>query len=291
MATLQQWIQGARPYTLPAALAPVAAGTGAAAAMQGADAWRAVLALVVALGFQIGVNYANDYSDGIRGTDATRLGPARLTASGAARPKAVLAAALVSFGLALAAGTWLVILGRCWWLLAVGGACVPAAWFYTGGRRPYGYRGLGEVFVFIFFGLVAVLGTTYTQAGRLSFAAICAAVGIGALACAVLMANNLRDIATDAAAGKHTLAVRLGDRNARRAYAAMLAASLAMLVPVLSDHGWAALALLSLPVMARPLRAVLAGVQGRDLLPVVRDTGRAELAYGLLLALGLALSA
>jgi len=291
MATLQQWIHGARPYTLPAALAPVAAGTGAAAAMQGADAWRAVLALVVALGFQIGVNYANDYSDGIRGADATRLGPARLTASGAARPGAVLAAAVACFGVALAVGTWLVILCRGWWLLGVGGACVPAAWLYTGGRRPYGYRGLGEVFVFLFFGLVAVLGTTYTQAGRLSPAAVCAAVGIGALACAVLMANNLRDIATDAAVGKLTLAVRLGDRDARRAYAAMLAASLLVILPLLPGHGWAGLALLSLPVMVRPLRAVLSGVQGRALLPVVSATGRAELAYGLLLALGLALSA
>ena len=290
MATLTQWIHGARPYTLPAAVAPVAAGTGAAAALHGADPGRALLALAVALCFQIGVNYANDYSDGIRGTDATRLGPARLTASGAARPGEVLAAALACFGAALAAGTWLVVLCRSWWLLGVGGACVPAAWFYTGGRRPYGYRGRGEIYVFVFFGLVAVLGTTYTQAGRISLAAACAAVGTGALACAVLMANNLRDIATDAAAGKRTLAVRLGDRAARRAYAAMLAVSLLMVLPVLPGHGWAALALLSLPVMARPLRAVLAGVQGRDLLPVVRDTGRTELAYGLLLALGLALS-
>ncbi len=244
----------------------MAAGTGAAAALHGADALRAVLALTVALCFQIGVNYANDYSDGIRGADVTRLGPARLTASGAARPEAVLIAALTCFGVALAAGTWLVALCRCWWLLVVGGACVPAAWFYTGGRRPYGYRGLGEVYCFIFFGLVAVLGTTYTQAGRLSLAAACAAVGIGALACAVLMANNLRDIATDATVGKRTLAVRLGDRNARRPTRPCLPRPCSWsfpCCPATAGPPWPCF----LPVMARPLRAVLAGVQGSVLLP------------------------
>jgi len=289
MATAAQWVSGARPFTLPAALAPVAAGTGAAAALHGAGALRAGLALVVALALQVGVNYANDYSDGIRGTDANRVGPFRLTGSGAASPRAVLGAALAAFTLAVVAGLTLVVLCRAWWLLGVGAACLPAAWFYTGGRRPYGYRGLGEVFVFVFFGLVAVLGTTYAQAGRLSLAAAGAAVGVGALACAILVANNLRDIPTDAAAGKVTLAVKLGEAGTRRLYAALLAAAALAVAPAALGRPWAALTFLAAPLAYAPLKAVLGGAEGRDLLPVLRQTGRLELAYGVLLGLSLGL--
>ena len=289
MATIGQWISGARPWTLPAALAPVAAGTGAAAALGRADGIRAALALIVALALQIGVNFANDYSDGIRGTDAERVGPFRLTGSGAARPRAVLAAALAAFAAAGVAGTLLIALSRSWWLLPFGAACIPAAWFYTGGRRPYGYRGLGEVFVFLFFGLVAVLGTAFTQAGRISVAAVCAAVGIGSLACAILVSNNLRDIPTDEATGKRTLAVILGDPRTRALYAGLVAAAWLAVLPVLRHHPWAGLTFLALPFALRPLRAVLGGATGRALLPVLRSTGRLELAYGLLLGLSLSL--
>jgi 1,4-dihydroxy-2-naphthoate octaprenyltransferase len=290
MATVAQWVSGARPFTLPAALAPVAAGTGAAVALHGADGLRAGLALIVALALQIGVNYANDYSDGIRGTDADRIGPFRLTGSGAAAPRAVLAAACMAFGCAGLAGLLLVSLCRLWWLLGIGAACIVAAWCYTGGRRPYGYRGLGEPFVFVFFGLVAVLGTTYTQAGRVSPAALCAAIGVGALACAILVANNLRDIPTDTLAGKRTLAVRLGEARTRAFFAALIAVAWLAVIPILWGHAWAALAFLALPLAIAPLRIVLSSATGKTLLPVLRATGRLELVYGVLLGLGLALS-
>lgn len=289
MATFAQWMTGARPQTLPAALAPVAAGTGAAAALHGADPFRALLALVVALALQVGVNYANDYSDGIRGTDDERVGPFRLTGSGAARPGAVLGAMYAAFGVAVAAGLWLIALCGQWWLLVVGAACLPAAWFYTGGRRPYGYRGYGEVFVFIFFGLVAVLGTTYTQAGRISLVALGAAVGIGALACALLVANNLRDIASDARTGKLTLAVRLGNGGTRLFYLALVGVALLMVFLIAPRHPWVLATLLMFPLFRRPLRMIVGGASGKALLQVLRDTGRAELLYGLLLGLTLAL--
>jgi 1,4-dihydroxy-2-naphthoate polyprenyltransferase len=283
MATVQQWISGARPLTLPAAVAPVLAGTGAAVALHAVEPFRALLALLVTLGMQIGVNYANDYSDGIRGTDDVRVGPFRLTGSKAASPRAVLAAAIAAFGFAVVAGVWLIILCGLWWLFLVILFSIPAAWFYTGGRHPYGYKGLGEVFVFIFFGLVAVLGTTYSQAGRISFVAACAAVGIGALASAILVANNLRDIASDETSGKITLAVRLGDRNTRILYMALLLASQLMLLAIAPSHPWTAAAFLLLPQHIRPVKAVAGGKTGADLLPVLRDTGRIELCYGLVL--------
>jgi 1,4-dihydroxy-2-naphthoate octaprenyltransferase len=289
MATFAQWIAGARPQTLPAALAPVAAGSGAAAALHEAHPARAALALVVALALQVGVNFANDYSDGIRGTDRDRVGPFRLTGSQAARPGTVLAAACAAFAVAGLAGCGLVLLSRAWWMLIVGAACLPAAWFYTGGAHPYGYRGWGEVFVFTFFGLVAVLGTTYTQAGRISTTAFCAAVGVGALACAILVANNLRDIPGDTAAGKRTLAVRLGDARTRVLYAGLVLMAWFAVLPLLSLHAWAALTFLALPLAVKPLRAILGGATGKALLPSLRETGRMELAYGLLLGLALAL--
>jgi len=289
MTTAAEWMAGARPRTLPAATAPVLVGTGAAAQLGGADLVRAVLALGVALALQVGVNYANDYSDGVRGTDVDRVGPMRLTASGVARPGAVKAAAFASFGVAGLFGLALVALSGHWWLLLVGAAAVVAAWTYTGGRHPYGYLGLGEVGVFVFFGLVAVLGTTYTQAGRLSWPAWAGAVAIGLLACALLMANNLRDVPTDVLAGKRTLAVRLGEHRARRAYVLLL------LVPVLLGAAcalvapWSLLVLLLLAPAVALVVAVLAGARGRALVPVLAGTGMFELAFGVLLGLGLAL--
>jgi 1,4-dihydroxy-2-naphthoate octaprenyltransferase len=304
-----QWLAGARPRTLPAAIAPVLVGTGAAIGLRtvgtgvgstaGSTAgagWtqafapgRALLALVVALALQVAVNYANDYSDGIRGTDDDRIGPFRLTASGAAPAQAVRRAALAAFGVAAAAGLALVAVSGAWWLLAVGAASIVAAWYYTGGRRPYGYSGLGEVFVFVFFGLVAVLGTTYTQAGRVDPVAGCGAVGVGALTCAILVANNLRDVPTDTVAGKRTLAVRLGVRRTRRLYAGLVGAGFAAAVAAgAAGRPWALLGLLALPLAVGPLRAVLGGATGRALLPVLRDTGRLVLAYGLLLGVGCA---
>lgn len=290
MATFAQWVAGARPRTLPAALAPVAAGTGAAAALHGARPVRAALALLVALALQVGVNYANDYSDGIRGTDNERVGPFRLTGSGAAHPKAVRRAAFGAFALAGAAGLGLIALSGTWWLLAIGAACFPAAWCYTGGRRPYGYRGFGELAVFVFFGPVAVLGTTYTQAGRISLPALFASLGIGALACAILVANNLRDIPTDASSGKRTLAVHLGEARTRRVYAGLLAVAGLSIVPILAAHPWASFTFLAAPLALRPLRAVLGGAEGQELVRVLGFTGRLELAYGLLLGLSLALA-
>ncbi len=288
MATAAQWVSGARPRTLPAAVAPVAVGTGAAAGLGAADAVRALLALAVALALQVGVNYANDYSDGIRGTDDERVGPFRLTASRAASPAAVRSAAFGAFVVAAIVGLALVAVSGRWWLLAVGALAILAAWFYTGGPRPYGYAGLGEVFVLVFFGLVAVLGTTYTQAGRVSAEAGAGAVGVGVLACGILVANNLRDVPTDARAGKRTLAVRLGERGTRRLYAALVAVAYLAVFAAAARRPWSLLALASLPLAVGPLRTVARGARGRDLLPVLRDTGRLELAYALLLAAGLA---
>lgn len=281
MPSLRAWLDGARPRTLPAAVAPVLAGTGAAALQDSASPGRALLAAGVALALQVAVNFANDYSDGVRGTDDVRVGPTRLTASGTVAPTAVKRAAMLSFAVAAMFGVALCAVSGHWWLLAVGAVCVAAAWFYTGGRRPYGYAGLGEVSVFVFFGLVATLGTTYTQAGQLNAPAVLAACGIGFLACALLMVNNIRDIPTDREAGKRTLAVQVGETWARRGYATFLA--LGVLGPVLITF-WAPMALLLaiavIPVVVLAGR-VLGGATGRDLILVLRDTGFLELAVGL----------
>ncbi|MBK4349019.1 1,4-dihydroxy-2-naphthoate polyprenyltransferase [Lacisediminihabitans sp. G11-30] len=220
-ATARDWIGGARLRTLPLAIAPVLLGTGSAFLVS-SPGWhwvRALLALAVALALQIGVNYANDYSDGVRGTDKYRVGPSRLTGSGAAKPKTVRTVAFVFFGLGAVAGLILVILTQLWWLLIVGAVAIVAAYFYTGGKKPYGYYGLGEVFVFVFFGLVATAGTTYTQVGTVNVESWLSGVAIGFLACAVLMVNNIRDIQQDKLAGKRTLAVLLGDRASRIMFA------------------------------------------------------------------------
>ena len=290
MTTASDWVQGARPRTLPAAAAPVLVGTGAAAHLGEAHLGRAALALGVALALQVGVNYANDYSDGVRGTDVDRVGPLRLTASGTASPGTVKAAAFAAFGVAALLGLALVTLTGQWWLLAVGVVAIGAAWGYTGGKTPYGYRGLGEVGVFVFFGLVAVLGTTYTQAGEVSWPAWVGAVAVGMLACALLMANNLRDVPTDALVGKRTLAVRMGERWSRRAYAVLV------VVPVLLGgivcafaSPWALFVLVLLAPAVVLSITVLLGARGRALVPVLAGTGLLELAFGVLLGLGLAL--
>ncbi|RYP87964.1 1,4-dihydroxy-2-naphthoate polyprenyltransferase [Nocardioides guangzhouensis] len=285
--TPAQWVAGARPRTLPAAVAPVLAGTGVAAYADGLVWWKALLALVVSLALQVGVNYANDYSDGIRGTDADRVGPMRLVGSGAASPTAVKRAAFLAFGVAAVAGTVLAAT-TAWWLVAVGAACVVAAWFYTGGSRPYGYMALGEVMVFVFFGLVAVVGTTYVQTESWEPAALWAGIGIGALACAILVVNNLRDIPTDREVGKRTLAVLLGDERTRGLYALLVGAAAAAVVGVASATTW--WALLGLVFLARcvaPARAVLGGAVGPALVPVLGATGAAELIWSVAVAVPL----
>ena len=223
-ATASDWIAGARLRTLPLAIAPVALGT-ASAYILGDGEWhwvRAIAALVVALALQIAVNYANDYSDGIRGTDRRRVGPPRLTGSGAARPRTVLTVALVFFAIAGLAGLFLVWRTGQYWLIAVGAVCIIAAWFYTGGKKPYGYYGLGEIFVFVFFGLVATAGTTYVQAGTVNLESWVSGAAIGLIACATLMVNNLRDLEQDKLAGKRTLAVLIGARASRVVFAVLI---------------------------------------------------------------------
>jgi 1,4-dihydroxy-2-naphthoate octaprenyltransferase len=258
-------------------------------ALGGFSWWRALLALVVALALQIAVNYANDYSDGIRGTDADRVGPLRLTGSGVAKPAAVKTAAFLAFGVGAVAGLALVVGAGAWWMLLVGALCIVAAWYYTGGSRPYGYRGLGEISVFVFFGLVAVLGTVYIQAGRVSWAAVAAAVGVGAYACAILVANNLRDIPTDVLAGKRTLAVLLGDRRTRALWLALVFGAQALGLAAALDRPWALLSLAGVPIAVRAGARIARGATGRDLIPVLRDTGLAELLFAVGLGVGLAL--
>jgi 1,4-dihydroxy-2-naphthoate polyprenyltransferase len=289
MATAADWVAGARPRTLPAAISPVLAGTGVAAYAEGLVWWKALLALVVALALQVGVNYANDYSDGIRGTDADRVGPMRLVGSGAAAPGAVRRAAFLAFGVAAVAGLVLAAT-TAWWVVAVGALSVLAAWFYTGGSKPYGYLGLGEVMVFLFFGLVAVIGTAYVQTQSWQDEAVYAAVGIGAIACAILVANNLRDIPTDRAAGKVTLAVRLGDARTRALYVLLLLLALLALVAVaLATTWWALLALGYAVPSLRAARVVRSGAVGPGLIAVLQLTGIAELLYGVGLLVGLSI--
>jgi 1,4-dihydroxy-2-naphthoate octaprenyltransferase len=283
-ATAADWVAGARPRTLPAAVAPVLAGTAVAVHLGAAVAWKAVLALVVSLALQVGVNYANDYSDGIRGTDADRVGPMRLVGSGRALPSAVRAAAFAAFGVAALAGLVLAAT-TAWWLVALGAACVVAAWYYTGGSRPYGYAGLGELMVFVFFGVVAVTGTAYVQVERLDadtlVPALLASTGIGALACAILVANNLRDIPTDREAGKRTLAVRLGDARTRALFVALAVLAGLALVGLAGLTSWLALVALVYAVPAgRAARTVAGGATGPSLVPALAATGAAELLWG-----------
>jgi 1,4-dihydroxy-2-naphthoate octaprenyltransferase len=282
------WLAGARPRTLPASAVPVVVGTAVASAQGHVIWWRAVAALVVAVALQVGTNYANDYSDGIRGTDDVRVGPVRLVASGLKAPGSVRRAALAAFvvsglaGLALAAAAG-------WWLIAVGAACIAAGWLYTGGPRPYGYAGLGVLFVFVFFGLVATAGTAYVQLGRVTGLAVAAAVPVGLLAVALLVVNNLRDIPGDTTSGKRTLAVRVGAPATRVLYASVVLTPFAIAAGLAASRGWSWLALLALPLAVLPVRRVLAGQEGRDLIAVLVGTARLQLVFGALLAAGLAL--
>ncbi len=284
------WIAGARPRTLPAAVAPVLAGTGAAAFAHAVDWPKALLALGVSLSLQIGVNYANDYSDGVRGTDDDRVGPLRLVGSGLVPAGRVKAAALAFLALGAALG-FVLAATTSWWLLLVGAAAILAAWTYTGGPVPYGYRALGEVSVFVFFGIVAVLGTAYVQVEEITVPAVAAAVGVGSLACAILVANNLRDIPTDTVSGKRTLAVLVGDRGTRRFFSLLVLLAVVALAVAAASTLWALLGLLFLPLAVRARQTVARGAEGPALIPVLRDVGLAELVYAAGLALGLAIGA
>jgi len=288
VAAARDWVAGARPRTLPAAIVPVVVGSGVAVGYGRFSAWRAVLALVVALALQIGVNYANDYSDGIRGSDEGRVGPVRLVAAGLARPRQVLAAALGSFAVACASGLVLAAVTS-WWLLLLGAAAVAAAWFYTGGRHPYGYRALGEVAVFVFFGLAAVAGTAYVEMGRMPWLAVAASAPVGLLACALLVINNLRDIPTDAATGKRTLAVVLGDHRTRVLYAACILVPFCVAAAIAAAAPLALIALAAVPFALAPLRLVRRGASGPGLIIALGQTGRLQLAFGVLLTVGLAI--
>ncbi len=291
-ATARHWIAGARPRTLPAAVAPVLVGTAVASYDDQAVWWKALLALLVSLARQVGVTYATDDSAGIRGTDDERVGPLRLVGSGLATPAAVKRAAFLAFGVAALAGLVLAATTS-WWLVALGAVSVLAAWYYTGGSKPYGYLGLGEVMVFVFFGLVATVGTTWVQTedwGTTGWASVAAGTGVGALACAILVANNLRDIPTDRVAGKITLAVRLGERRTRVFYAVLVALSaLAVLALAVLTTWWALLGLGFLLPAAAATRIVLGGAQGPALIPVLQRTGIAELLWAALAGLGLLL--
>jgi 1,4-dihydroxy-2-naphthoate octaprenyltransferase len=290
MATPGQWIAGARPRTLPNAVVPVMAGTGVAIGEGGFVWWRAIVALLVALLLQIGVNYANDYSDGIRGTDDQRVGPMRLVGSRVAAPRQVLAAALGCFAAAAVLGLTLVLATQAWWILLVGAAAIAAGWFYTGGSSPYGYRALGEASVFVFFGVVPVTGTAYVQTEQLSWPALIASLPVGLLSCSMLVVNNLRDVGTDGQSGKRTLAVVLGAERTRRLYAACLVLPFVIAVAMAPVAPLAALVVLSAPLAVSPVRTVLHGAVGPALIGVLQQTGKLQLVYGLLLTLGLALS-
>ena len=287
---MNRWLIGSRPRTLPAAVVPVALGAAVAVGEAGAVWWRVAPASLVSLALQVGVNLANDYSDGVRGTDDVRVGPTRLVASGLALPGAVKKAALAAFGVAAAAGLGLAAVTS-WWLLAVGAAALLAGWGYTGGPKPYGYLGLGEVFVFVFFGLVATAGTTYAVCERITALAWLAGAMAGCLACALLVINNLRDIPTDRDVGKRTLAVRLGDARTRWMYSLLLAAAFGLVVAIaVAGRPPAAAGLLGVVVAVPSVRAIRAGAQGRALIPVLGVTGKVQLVTGLLTAAGIALA-
>jgi 1,4-dihydroxy-2-naphthoate octaprenyltransferase len=276
---------------LPAAVVPVALGIGCAVGEGSISWWRAVLALVVSVALQIGVNYANDYSDGVRGTDDARVGPVRLVASGLASAPAVKRAALIAFGVAAVAGLVLAA-STSWWLLAVGAASIAAAWGYTGGPWPYGYYGLGEAFVFVFFGLVATAGTTYVCVERITGLSVVIGSAAGCVACALLVVNNLRDIPSDTSAGKRTLAVRLGDAGTRQLYVALVAAAFGLLVAgAVVWRPWALLGVAAVAFAVPPIRRVRGGAVGPALIAVLGETGRLQLAFGGLTTLGLILGA
>jgi 1,4-dihydroxy-2-naphthoate octaprenyltransferase len=284
MANASTWIAGARPRTLPAAIAPVVVAT--SLADKESNTIAAFLALVVSLALQIGVNYANDYSDGIRGTDNDRIGPLRITASGLATPAQVKSAAFISFGVAAIAGLALAI-SSSWWLIAVGALSIAAAWGYTGGKNPYGYMGLGELFVFIFFGLVATIGTFYVQTDRITGESILAGVIVGFLACAILVINNIRDRAKDEVVGKRTLAVRLGDKRSRVFYTALV--TLPYLLAAGFGSPWTMLTLATLPLTVSILKVLWSGAEGTTLIALLAATGKLQMLFSFALSLALIL--
>ena len=288
MASPAAWVGGARPRTLPAALAPVAVGSGVAAHLDSFGLGAALLALLVAVAFQVGVNYHNDYSDGVKGTDDRRVGPVRLVGQGLATARSVKSAAIGAFVVSAVAGLALTVLSQQWWLVPAGIASVLAGWFYTGGPRPYGYAGFGELFVFVFFGLVAVVGTAAAQIGSITWLAVVASVPVGLWACAILIANNLRDIPTDTEAGKNTLAVRLGDRRTRTLFVAVVIVGFLIVLAMVVVTPWVLLGLVGLIPAARPLSTVRSGATGVALVPALAGTGVTLLVGGLGLALGLA---
>ena len=284
------WIAGARPRTLPAAVVPVLVG---ASCVVGDNAaverwWCCALALVVSLALQIGVNYANDYSDGVKGTDAVRVGPIRLVGSGLVSAKKVKIAAMLAFGVAAIFG-FVIALTVSLWLIVVGVVSIAAGWLYTGGPKPYGYLGLGEVFVFVFFGVVATTGTTYAISEQITGQSLAASVVVGCLACALLVINNLRDIPTDTVAGKNTLAVLMGDKNTRFFYFSLFVAALAMVLWLGFSDSSVLLGAVGLIAAIPAIKMVSSGAKGRDLIAVLEMTGRAQLLTGLALSVGLLL--
>ncbi len=280
-----RWVAGARPRTLPVSVVPVLVGAGVARPVP--TLWgRLALCVIVALSLQVGTNYVNDYADGIRGTDEQRVGPLRLTASKLASPGAVRGAAFTAFGVAAAAGFWLAALTS-WWLIAIGAAALIAGWTYTGGPRPYGYAGMGELFVFAFFGLVATAGTSFCLTGSVTGLAVLAGCAMGFLSCAVLGANNLRDIAGDVDAGKRTLAVRLGRRAAGWLYVLCVAGGFACALGCAPFREGALLVIIAIPFALPPVRTVLGDAAGRALLPVLIATVRVLLLVGVTLTIGL----
>ncbi len=299
MATATQWIEGARPRTLPNAIAPVVVAVGAAAAMADTGAaaamadttvtwWKAPVALLVSLALIVGVNYSNDYSDGIRGTDDERVGPLRLVGSGAASPGSVRTAAVVCFAIAAVAGLVLAVT-TAWWLVVVGAVCIAGAWFYTGGTKPYGYSGFGEIAVFVFFGLVAVCGTQFVLTDRVDLTGLACAIAVGSFSSAVLVANNIRDIPSDTESGKITLAVRLGDPRSRGLHAALLAVPFVVSVALVLQTPWSLLGLVAFPLAWKANAPVRARAHGLALIPALRDTGLAMLVWSVATAVGLIL--
>ena len=285
---MNPWIAGARPKTLPAAVVPVAVGLAVAVGNEGVRWWLGLPALVVSLALQVGVNYANDYSDGIRGTDEQRVGPLRLVGSGLVPAKKVKVAAFLAFFVAAVAGL-VIALATSLWLIAVGVAAIAAAWFYTGGKNPYGYMGLGEIFVFVFFGVVATVGSTFAVTEELPSLSWLASIPVGCLACALLVVNNLRDIPTDAVAGKRTLAVRLGDARTRSFYGLLCLASAVFVVAAAVQRPAAVAGIVGLAAVRPAWVAVRSGAAGRELIAVLGATGRAQMAFGLAFSIGLVL--
>ena len=289
--SLNLWIKGARPKTLPAAVAPVLVGSACASVdVSLTQSWgNSFLALIVSLALQIAVNFANDYSDGVRGTDTDRVGPMRLVGSGAKKPSSVKRAAVVAFGVAAVFGLWLAVLTS-WWLLVVGVACIAAGWFYTGGSKPYGYYGFGELFVFVFFGVVATTGTTFVVIQSITVTSIVASIAVGSLACALLVINNLRDIPGDTRAGKKTLAVRLGDKQTRRMYYSLLAITGVAILQMSVDKPTVLIGLLGLIIAVPATRKVAQHAVGQELISVLGATGRTQMLTAVTLSVGLVLA-